>query len=119
MQDLAFLFQLSHRTNGFLHRYIRIRPVHQIQINIIRLKISERLLTLSTDQCFRAAADIFTVHIFIAALCRENNMFPGPQTMQCLADILLRSSCIIRRCCINKINAAIKSRFDCIHSLLI
>lgn len=45
-------------------------PVHQIQINIIRLKISERLLTLSADQCFRAAADIFTVHIFIAALCR-------------------------------------------------
>mgnify|MGYP002622454837 CR=1 FL=1 len=39
MKNLTFFFQLCHRTDGFRHGYIRIRPMDKIEIDIICLQI--------------------------------------------------------------------------------
>ena len=49
MKDLSLLLQFIQGIHGLFKRSIRIRPVNQHQINMVRLKVYQRFLTLPAD----------------------------------------------------------------------
>ena len=106
MQDLALLLQQRQRLHGLLKRHLDIRPVDQIQVDMVSLKVLKGFLALPQDIVPAAVADIRAVDKIVAAFRGDDHLVPDAHLLNGLPHKALRHAVIVGRRRVDEIHAA-------------
>src|SRR5260370_30691750 len=95
--DRALLKEGLNGLAGFFYRDGQIRPMHLIDVDVVRAKSTERILDLLPDAIGRGVSRNRAVVPLESNFGRDENLFPMSFLLNCLSDDFFGNSETINR----------------------
>src|ERR1700675_4045491 len=99
--NLASFVEFAKSSGCLLDGDQRVRPVHLIDIDVVRLKTTERIFELLEDTLARGVAFDFAIRPVDTDFGREDNVLPATVLTEGFAHDLFRTPISVDGCCVD------------------
>src|ERR1700730_3523524 len=99
--NLALFVEFAKSSGCLLDPDARGRPVHLEDIDVVRMKTTERILELLEDTLARAVAFDFAIRPVDTDFGREDNVLPVTVLAEGFAHDLFRTPIAVDGCCVD------------------